>query len=111
MMSASLRRASVAWLAVAALGALADRALAHDWYTGRTNPVTGLGCCGGVDCAPLGPDDVRRTSSGWSFRWRDGRWYEIAGREVQAAPDGYWHGCKWGAAAEPRLCLFAPLGW
>ena len=42
---------------ILALGAMlmwfAATAEAHGHYTGRTDPVTGNGCCGGNDCAPV----------------------------------------------------------
>lgn len=31
----------------------ATHARAHDWYTYRTDPVTGSRCCGGSDCKPV----------------------------------------------------------
>ena len=37
---------------------LATPALSHDWYTYRTDPVTGSRCCGGTDCKPV-PRDAR----------------------------------------------------
>lgn len=38
-------------IAILALGvALVRQAGAHSWYSGRKDPVSGYGCCGGSDC-------------------------------------------------------------
>lgn len=38
---------------LAAMVAFCAPAVAHDWFTGTRDPVTGGGCCGGSDCSLL----------------------------------------------------------
>lgn len=40
-------------VAVAAVVWFTPSVFAHESYTGRNDPVTTLGCCGGSDCAPV----------------------------------------------------------
>lgn len=56
------------FLCVLALAMLTSRgAYAHESYTGRNDPVTTLGCCGGGDCAPvpLDADWVQPVAQGY----------------------------------------------
>lgn len=59
------------WIATAIAGLilshLATKVEAHESYTGRNDPVTTLGCCGGDDCAPipLDVDWVRPVAEGY----------------------------------------------
>src|SRR5258708_18915133 len=39
-------------------------ALAHDWYTGLIDPVTGSSCCGGQDCHPVPRENIRVAENG-----------------------------------------------
>lgn len=52
---------------VAAVVWFAPSAFAHESYTGRNDPVTTLGCCGGSDCAPvpLDADYVQPVKEGY----------------------------------------------
>ncbi|GAB5505813.1 MAG: hypothetical protein Rhirs2KO_09760 [Rhizobiaceae bacterium] len=40
-------------------------AVAHGWFSGATDPVTGHGCCDGVDCADVSPEALERVDGGW----------------------------------------------
>lgn len=53
-------------LAFLILMLFATSAQAHDWYTYRTDPVTGSRCCGGNDCKPVPAEAswVTRTPTG-----------------------------------------------
>jgi hypothetical protein len=86
-------------------------ARAHSWYEGQSNPVTGSGCCGAVDCFQLADEDVKQVAGGWSYRMPDGVWYTIPANEVLPSNDGFYHGCARGGGREqpPYLCFFVPL--
>jgi hypothetical protein len=52
------------WAAVtlAVPGVMPPRAVdAHDWYSDLRQPITGRPCCGGYDCRPLLPEQIRYT--------------------------------------------------
>ena len=87
----------IRWFGVptmAAVLAVTVGASAHDWYTGLKDE-RGLDCCGGRDCAPVAPEDLR---------WVDGRpeiriggeWWPVPESAFLRAPspDGLVHACK-----------------
>lgn len=81
---------------------LASDANAHDWYTGKTDPVLHYDCCGNKDCHPIDPDDVRATKDGYYVRLprpaymndpQQEEWF-VPRERVQAAPDDRYHVCE-----------------
>ncbi|MET3594619.1 hypothetical protein ABID26_004027 [Mesorhizobium shonense] len=81
---------------------LANDANAHDWYTGKTDPVLQYDCCGNKDCHPIDSDVVRETKGGYYVRLprpaymnepQEAEWF-IPRERVQAAPDDRYHICE-----------------
>ena len=52
---------------IPALAIASSEALAHDWYTGTNDPVTGFRCCAATDCAPIPDIDVKETLGGYTY--------------------------------------------
>lgn len=77
-------------LTAAFVACFAVPAFAHSWYTGKTDPVTKVSCCGGTDCAPISADDVREVSGGYVYL-PTGEFIEHA--RVQPAHDWEFHRC------------------
>lgn len=111
-------------LALIAITQVGD-ANAHDWYTGKTDPVLHLKCCGNRDCHSIDPNDVRSGIEGYYVKQPQpysrndpptGEWFVPRDR-VQAAPDDEYHICE---TVYPTLrvgrhrmhwtCFFAPRG-
>jgi len=46
---------------------VASDAGAHGWYSGKDDPVTGIGCCGGTDCKEIADDGVQETAAGYLY--------------------------------------------
>ncbi|AZO32373.1 hypothetical protein [Mesorhizobium sp. M1B.F.Ca.ET.045.04.1.1] len=81
---------------------LAAEANAHDWYTGKTDPVLHYDCCGNKDCHPIDSSNVRMTKDGYFVRMprptylnepQEAEWF-IPRDRVQAAPDDRYHICE-----------------
>ena len=68
----------------------ADEAAAHGWYTETSDPVTGFGCCGGNECAPIQDTDVRTLQGGYIYL-PTGEF--IPHRRVQHSRDRQFHRC------------------
>src|SRR5690606_11248556 len=88
-----------------------ERANAHGWYTGKKNPVTGVGCCNKTDCREVGYDDVvaEEKDGVRGYRWLNAPnplkgW--IPEVQVLTSHDGKPHVCWY--AGEFR-CLFLPF--
>lgn len=86
---------ALAWLM------LPGDAEAHDWYTGKTDPVLQYDCCGNKDCHPIDSNDVRMTKDGYFVRLHPAYLNEPQGAEwfiprerVQTAPDDRYHICE-----------------
>lgn len=88
----------VAWVWLALVG----DADAHDWYTGKADPVMRYDCCGDKDCHPIDPSDVRATKDGYYVRVprptymnepQEAEWF-IPSERVQTAPDDRYHICE-----------------
>ena len=102
---------------------LAGHANAHSWYSGKTDPVLNLKCCGDHDCHPIASSDVRSTRQGYyvkqpkPYSQNDpptGEWF-IPWDRVQAAPDDRYHICenlyptfRVGRYRMRWTCFFAP---
>lgn len=82
-------------------------ASAHSWYSGLRAPGGNI-CCGGNDCAPMVPGELRKEGEGYAVR-HGGKWYSVKMSAVlsTASPDGRAHLCFWGG--EPQ-CLILPGG-
>lgn len=95
-MGQSQRHIALVWLI------LAGDAEAHDWYTGKTDPVLHYNCCGNKDCHPIDSSDVRATKDGYYIRLTrptymnepQGREWFIPRERVQATPDDRYHICE-----------------
>lgn len=101
----------------------ASHANAHSWYSGKTDPVLHLECCGGHDCHPVTSSDVRSTPEGYYVRQPQpyarndpptGEWFVPRDR-VQSAPDDKYHICenlyptyRVGKLRMRWTCFFAP---
>jgi hypothetical protein len=75
---------------------------AHEWYSGTRNAYTGVGCCGGHDCAPVDAARIVETIDEFIV---DGRWH-FNKSEAMPSRDGSYHACIWGG--KPR-CFFIPM--
>lgn len=95
--------AGLAALAMAAGG----QALAHEWYTGTRNPVTGLGCCDKTDCWEVADEDVWPAGPVYMVNL-GGTLHSFDARQIQPSRDGKHHACYWGGSVK---CLFVPLGF
>ncbi|MFD2053767.1 hypothetical protein ACFSQT_11930 [Mesorhizobium calcicola] len=42
-------------------------AVAHEWYAGKKDPVTGFTCCAGTDCAPIPDSEVKEMPGGYIY--------------------------------------------
>lgn len=99
---------------------------AHDWYTGKTDPVLHSRCCGHKDCHPVDTDDVRPAEGGGYFVKQpqpyprndpSTGWWFIPRERVQTAPDDRYHICeslfptfRVGRFRMTWTCFFAPRG-
>lgn len=81
---------------------LAGNAEAHDWYTGKFDPVLHHVCCGNKDCHPIDSGDVRVTKDGYYVRppgsaylngYQEAEWF-IPRERVQSSPDDSYHMCE-----------------
>jgi hypothetical protein len=86
----------MAWLV------LAGNADAHDWYTGKKDPVMQSDCCGNKDCHPIDPSEVRETKDGYYVRLsrpaymnepQEQEWF-IPRERAQASLDDRYHLCE-----------------
>lgn len=73
-----------------------------DPYKGLRNDKTGVGCCGGHDCAVL--KDVNRVRETKDEYIVDEKWH-FKKDEAMPSWDGQYHACIWGG--KPR-CFFYP---
>lgn len=89
------------WIVMAWL-VLSGDADAHDWYTGKKDPVMQSDCCGNKDCHPIDPREVRETKDGYYVRLprpaymnepQEPEWF-IPRARVQASPDDRYHLCE-----------------
>lgn len=95
---------AIIWAIVTVLGVAlwVTPAPAHDWYSGIRNPGSGVGCCGGSDCAPVDVSRVVETRDEFIV---DEIWH-FKKDEAMPAQDGQFHACIWGG--KPR-CFFYPM--
>ncbi|TIS49863.1 hypothetical protein [Mesorhizobium sp.] len=125
--------AQMQWLIALISLVLASDANAHDWYTGKTDPVLHYDCCGNKDCHPIDSSNVRMTKDGYFVRMprptylnepQEAEWF-IPRDRVQPAPDDRYHICerlmKFYRTITPHMkfeayqrfrwtCFFAPPG-
>ena len=106
--------------------ALAAPATAHDWYSGKNDPVYRWGCCGGHDCATwtIRPGSISAEPTGYRVKLTlaearainpnaiSGIDALVVWARVQASEDGNWHLCimPYSRTVEAGgvFCLFAP---
>ncbi|BCH23960.1 hypothetical protein MesoLjLc_36290 [Mesorhizobium sp. L-8-10] len=88
-------------------------AAAHDWYTGKVDPVTRIGCCGDMDCRAIEDGDVRELADG-SYVYLP-RYWRVPAARVQSSPDFRFHICESALFNENAstlewrwVCFFAP---
>lgn len=98
---------------------------AHSWYTQKHDPQTGVGCCGGSDCAPLvlQPGMLTGEVNGYRLRMtlEQARHVNINRLDpldifipfdrVQPSEDGNYHLCiptYNGSTRGDFYCFFAP---
>ena len=60
-------------LTIALLLTAQAQAHAHSWFTGETDPVTGLECCDNRDCVEIEDTDVRQVEGGYIYRPLDNK--------------------------------------
>lgn len=110
------------------IAALMSRpASAHEWYSNYRDPVWGVSCCGGHDCARVDASHVSISATGYRIvltleqakainpyatRPLDA---EIPMERVQISEDGQYHICLMAAyhdddRREGVFCFFAPPG-
>ena len=89
------------WIALAGL-LFAGDADAHDWYTGKKDPVLQYDCCGNKDCYPIDSRAVRETKDGYYVRLprpaylnepQEPEWF-IPRERAQASLDDHYHLCE-----------------
>lgn len=86
---------------------------AHEWYTGKKNPVTGLGCCNMQDCRPVHPNEIvfEMKDGVRGYRWLRAPKYEtgwIPENQVLISHDDSPHVCWWNFQFR---CLMIPSGF
>lgn len=89
-------------------------ALAHEWFTGTKDPVTGFTCCNNRDCQEIEDTDVRQQGSGYIYlptgefipraRIQQSKTYRFA-RCVQLWDSGPEH------PKGSTRCFFEPVGF
>jgi hypothetical protein len=84
-------------------------AVAHDWYTGLVDPITGNSCCGGQDCRPVPREDVRLGQDGDLELFLDGAWRHADPRTILkiSSPDSRVHAC-WFHLFQELRCVILP---
>ncbi|WP_210261334.1 hypothetical protein [Mesorhizobium sp. NZP2234] len=89
------------WIALAGL-LFAGDVDAHDWYTGKKDPVLHYDCCGNKDCYPIDSHSVRETKDGYYVRMprpaylnepQEPEWF-IPKERAQASLDDRYHLCE-----------------
>jgi hypothetical protein len=112
-------------IVMALLGAPAQFADAHSWYSGTKDPLTGSNCCGGSDCSPIPASWVKYERDGFRLTLTLDQVRAvnpfatlpvdafIPPERVQHSPDMNFHVCLYTANRNaPRkgvICFFAPL--
>lgn len=98
---------------LAALGlalAICGPAMAHEWFTGTSNPVTGASCCYGGptgDCQPIDEADWWREGAAYKVR-QGGKVYSIPAN--QALPSQDHQGRAAACIMHGQLrCFFVPM--
>jgi hypothetical protein len=57
--------AALALLCLFVVLRMSPPAAAHSWYTDTNDPMTGMRCCGGHDCAPISSEWVQEVKGGY----------------------------------------------
>lgn len=101
-------------------------AKAHSWFTGETDPVSGLNCCDDRDCFEIADTDVQSVAGGYVYRpFDDGSGpsqsnpgFVPAARVKSSHSYGYavciggGSAGMYGVAVQPFVrCFFAPSGF
>ena len=87
----------------------ASPVLAHDWYTGLVDPVTGYSRCGGQDCRPVPRGGIRFAENGDMELFLDGAWRHVDPQKILkiSSPDSRVHAC-WVASVQQLRCVILP---
>lgn len=101
-----LDRIAMASAFVVVLLVTSGRAPAHDAPTGWSYP---LACCSGLDCREVDDAAIVEGPQGYVIR-ATGEVIPMTSRKIRPSPDGLFHWCSVGGAADGRtICLFVPL--
>ena len=88
--------------------ALIGLVVAHSWYSGRHDPVTGYECCDDKDCRVISPRYVEPLpDGGFNIRTSSKNRYFIPKDRVLESEDNRYHICT----SSPHMtirCFFAP---
>lgn len=84
------------------------QAIAHEWFTDRYNPVTGVHCCSGADCVVIPDEAWWQEGKDIKVRWMDGKVYSMPLAQALPSEDkqGRAAACVWGGQLR---CFFLPV--
>lgn len=82
-------------------------AQAHQWFSGKRNPVTGYGCCSGTDCHLIETEDWWEEGGLIHVRWAGKEWTMPADQaEPSQDKEGRAAACIWNG--QLRCLLHSP---
>lgn len=102
------------------------QANAHEWYTGKKDPLTNNSCCGGSDCAAIPTQWITDVPGGVRVQMTLEQAQQVnpnavfpvdafvAEERIQRSPDLEWHACVYqsnrGAPGYGIICLWGFRG-